>query len=68
MKFIIEVLPDWPLKTKTSKRLKHNQNIPDSEIHFLLHDDDITITSIVFQSPELNILPRGSILRIRQIE
>lgn len=66
MKFLIEVLEEWPEEAKRRGGFTHT-DITDSKIHMVVHPGDKLVTGAVFQAPFLDEIPSMSLLRITKI-
>ncbi|BCM24349.1 hypothetical protein [Methyloradius palustris] len=66
MKFLIEVLDDFPEEAKLHKHLIHQEPV-EAKIHILLAYDNKSITAISIQSPILDEIPTNAILKITKI-
>ncbi|MDZ4314431.1 MAG: hypothetical protein U0989_06660 [Azonexus sp.] len=67
MKFMIEVLEEWPDEAKNRGGFIHT-DITDSKLQIVLHEDNVSITASVFQAPFLDEIPERSLLKITRID
>lgn len=67
MKFLIEVIDEWPDEAKRRGGFNHTDPV-DSKIHIVVHPDNRLITASVFQAPFLDEIPNMSLLRITKID
>jgi hypothetical protein len=67
MKFLIEVIDEWPDEAKRRGGFNHT-DIADPKIYFIVHPDNRLITASVFQAPFLDEIPEMSLLRVTKID
>ena len=67
MKFLIEVLEEWPEEAKKRGGFTHTEPT-DAKIQIVVHEDNKLITASVFQAPFLDEIPSMSLLRITKID
>ena len=67
MKFLIEVLPEWPSEAKSQGHFDH-QPMRDSRTVFAVEADGKTASVAILQGPLLEEIPAHSVVRITRTE
>ncbi|MDQ8048087.1 hypothetical protein [Luteibacter sp.] len=67
MRYIIEVLEDWPSAVKERGSFKHRPTSDACPV-VVLNEDGISGSAGVLQGPGFEDIPKGAVIRIRQLD